>query len=90
MPADTLTLRPDVRWRSYPDGVALFVPQTCEAHLLPLDFLGLLESPSQVQIVAEEDVIEPIAGPVAGEMATRVSRRFVDELVQLKIFEPLN
>lgn len=90
MSAQSLTLRPDVRWRSYPDGVALFVPQTCEAHLLPLEFLGLLEMPTRVDIVAEEDVIEPIAGSSAGDQATRVSRRFVDELVQLKIFEPLN
>ena len=88
MPA--LTLRADVRWRSYPDGVALFVPQTCEAHLLPLEFLGLLEAPTQVEIVAQEDVIEPIADSATEGVATRVSRKFVDELVQLKIFEPLN
>ena len=90
MPAHTLTLRPDVRWRSYPDGVALFVPQTCEAHLLPLELLCLLEAPAQVEIVAEDDVIESPAGPDTGAAAMRVSRQFVDELVQLKIFEPLN
>jgi hypothetical protein len=70
--------------------VAVFVPQTSESHILPPAFLGLLYAPQRVEIVEQDGVIENLPDYSNGPPGTRVSRSFVEELVELKIFDRLN
>ncbi|WP_342616224.1 hypothetical protein [Rhodoferax sp. GW822-FHT02A01] len=89
-PVCALKLCPGVLWRGYSDGVAVFVPQTSESHILPPVFQGLLYAPQRVQIVEQDDIIENLPDHFDGQPGTRVSRSFVEELVELKIFDRLN
>jgi hypothetical protein len=89
-PVCALRLGPGVLWRGYADGVAVFVPQTSESHILPPAFLGLLHAPHCVEIVEQDGVVENLPDDSDGQPGTRVSRSFVEELVELKIFDRLN
>ncbi len=85
-----LKLRSEVQWRGYEDGVVVYVPETCETHILPVDFLGMLVTPQRVLVVEQDGVIEKLYNTSDGVLETRVSRSFVEELTDLKIFDRLN
>ena len=81
------SLRPGVLTRTYPDGVAVYVGETCETHILAPDFEELLKAPDRVSIVEESGVFHVSApGPDLGRTVS-VSRAFIEELSRLKIVD---
>lgn len=85
-----LKLRPEVRWRGYEDGVVVYVPETCATHILSMAFLGMLSAPHRVLVVEQDGVIEKLSNSFDDVLGMRVSRSFIEELAQLRIFDGLN
>ena len=81
----TLRLREGVTWKAFPDGVVAFVTDTCETHLLPVEFADLLLAPAKAVIINETGVEQEcsIDGDVGNPL--RISRNFIEEMVKLKI-----
>ena len=80
-------LRPveGTKWRAYPDGLVVYVGDSCESYLLPSACALLLGSLVSAIEVAERDVIELVSGNDDPAPTVRASRRIVDELVGLSI-----
>ena len=68
---------PSVKWRVFDDGLVVYVPATCETHLLPLELTPLFES-----MTWELPVVDEIDSETAPP-------QLVKELINLKILEPI-
>jgi hypothetical protein len=82
-----LNLRPGVRRRTYPDGVVVYVAETCETHILAPDFEALLKPPCRVLLVEEPGVLQARVDDSDATPTIHVSRAFIDELSRLKIID---
>ena len=78
-----------VNWRAYEDGIVVYVPATCETHILEPQFAAFFRSiafrPSEVENSNSmgEDAFDAVAEPWdAGSL--------VQELVSLKIIDVVN
>ncbi|MDC8784869.1 hypothetical protein [Roseateles koreensis] len=85
-----LELRSEVLWRAYPDGLVVYVGETCETHLLPLAFEDLLKTPQVFEVVAQAGILERPGLALGVHPGPRVSRAYAEELSGLKIFDPLS
>ena len=75
-----------VKWRAYEDGIVVYVPATCETHVLPPHYAVFfrscsspcVETASGINTLAEDsiDVVDALA-----------SREFAKELTTLKILD---
>ena len=71
-----------LRLRTYPDGVVVYVPSTCETHLLPPAFASLFDT-TTFAVGNPGDNARRMSSPGPIEP----SAEHLDELVRLKIFE---
>jgi len=67
-----------VKWREYDDGIVVYVPATCESHILAKHFAPFFHASSP---------LEPFDCEVA---ISSFPVQFVEELVSLKILDPGN
>jgi len=80
-----LCLAPDLHWRVFSDGIAVYVAETCETHLLPAaygQFMPAAQGPTKAGRVStvEQTTDAWVAIPTA------LSDEAVQQLVALGIF----
>jgi hypothetical protein len=89
--AQGLRLTRGVKWRSFTDGFVVYVAETCETHLLPPDFIDLLEvSAPGINPGDAHQTDTSNSFDACRRVMTGVSEAQVRELVDLKIFESVN
>ncbi|MDP1647146.1 MAG: hypothetical protein Q8M01_02955 [Rubrivivax sp.] len=80
-----------VRWRSFTDGVVVYVAETCETHLLPPDCSGLFASSALTAgLDTTNGADEADASAEVRRMSTRPSDPALQALIDLKIFDRVN
>ena len=84
-PERKLRLGRGVRWLSYPDGLVVYVDETCEMHLLPIVFAPLLNAPAEAVIVEGSEPFEAESADRVYGGQLPVSRNVITEMLTLKI-----
>ncbi len=78
-----------VKWRAYDDGVVVYVPASCETHVLPPHFAAFFRSVDSnsakpttafITLAADSSTIPPMG----------IDEPFLSELVALKILDAGN
>ena len=77
------------KWRAYEDGVVVYVPATCETHILEPQFAAFFRSvAAQLSGVENGDPADDQAFGAGAEPL--IAGSFVQELVSLKILDVVN
>jgi hypothetical protein len=91
VPCDPFVMRicSGVKWREYDDGIVVYVPATCESHILAKHFATFFHasSPLAASLKSETGTLEQFDREAA---ISSFSVQFVEELVSLKILDPGN
>ena len=72
----TFRLADGIRWRAWDDGIAVFIPLTCETHILSPELLPLFESGGAElppNIVASVDAMSQVQEPATIEAVNLAS-----------------
>ena len=78
-----------VKWREYDDGIVVYVPATCETHILQPHFAAFFRA-SELQSVEPVKGINTVAQSSGDAAGPGLSGQFAEELVLLKIFDAGN
>jgi hypothetical protein len=78
-----------VRWREYDDGIVVYVPATCETHILPPHFAAFFRA-SSARFFESPQSVHTLAGTSREVAISPNAGEFADELISLKIFDADN
>jgi hypothetical protein len=78
-----------VKWRVYDDGIVVYVPATCETHVLATHFVSLFHASSMLAASRKSEMgtLEEFDREA---VISSLSVQFIEELVLLKILDPGN
>lgn len=81
-----MKLRSGVKWRAYGDGVVVYVPATCETHVLAPELADIICSRT-AESSGPAGGVDSLAVDFTETSASGVADQFIDELIALKILD---
>lgn len=81
LPSNGLRIKAGVQWRAFDDGLVVYVPETCETHLLDTAWLQALAGfDAAASTAASQSSLHPAPAITAAEWQSLVDLKILDAI----------